>query len=299
MVSFENVSKFILSDVSIHIPKGSAVGIIGASGAGKTTFMKLACGLLEPDGGNVYTMGKNPVINRSQLGRKMSCFFTGIPVLNEFRSVRDNFKDLHIVYQISDTEFEPIYSDLATRFGFDAYEYTPVKSLSLGQRRRAELGAVLLQRPELLLLDEPANGLDENAKTIFRDILQERVKEGMTLLITSHDMKDISQMCDRIMVLNQGKMLFYGNKNTLMRKYAPMDIMIIQYEGAIPDLEDLPLSRFSFDRDMLSIVYNSNYITSAEILDLLIKKISIREVNVKKPGLEEVILEMERMKGDI
>ncbi|MBQ8326927.1 MAG: ABC transporter ATP-binding protein [Lachnospiraceae bacterium] len=299
MVSFENVSKFILSDVSIHIPKGSAVGIIGASGAGKTTFMKLACGLLEPDGGNVYTMGKNPVINRSQLGRKMSCFFTGIPVLNEFRSVRDNFKDLQIVYQISDTEFEPIYSDLATRFGFDAYEYTPVKSLSLGQRRRAELGAVLLQRPELLLLDEPANGLDENAKTIFRDILQERVKEGMTLLITSHDMKDISQMCDRIMVLNQGKMLFYGNKNTLMRKYAPMDIMIIQYEGAIPDLEDLPLSRFSFDRDMLSIVYNSNYITSAEILDLLIKKISIREVNVKKPGLEEVILEMERMKGDI
>lgn len=299
MVSFENVSKFILSDVSIHIPKGSAVGIIGASGAGKTTFMKLACGLLEPDGGNVYTMGKNPIINRSQLGRKMSCFFTGIPVLNEFRSVRDNFKDLQIVYQISDTEFEPIYSDLATRLGFDAYEYTPVKSLSLGQRRRAELGAVLLQKPELLLLDEPANGLDENAKTIFRDILQERVKEGMTLLITSHDMKDISQMCDRIMVLNQGKMLFYGNKNTLMRKYAPMDIMTIQYEGEIPDLEDLPLSRFSFDRDMLSIVYNSNYITSAEILDLLIKKISIREVNVKKPGLEEVILEMERMKGDI
>ena len=229
----------------------------------------------------------------------MSCFFTGIPVLNEFRSVRDNFKDLQIVYQISDTEFEPIYSDLATRFGFNAYEHTPVKSLSLGQRRRAELGAVLLQRPELLLLDEPANGLDENAKTIFRDILQERVKEGMTLLITSHDMKDISQMCDRIMVLNQGKMLFYGNKNTLMRKYAPMDIMTIQYEGEIPDLEDLPLSRFSFDKDMLSIVYNSNYITSAEILDLLIKKISIREVNVKKPGLEEVILEMERMKGDI
>ena len=137
MVSFENVSKFILSDVSIHIPKGSAVGIIGASGAGKTTFMKLACGLLESDGGNVYTMGKNPVIHRRQLGRKMSCFFTGIPVLNEFRSVQDNFRDLQIVYQMSEAEFETEYSDLAGRLGFDAYEHISVKSLSLGQRRRA------------------------------------------------------------------------------------------------------------------------------------------------------------------
>jgi len=292
MLSFEHAGKFILSDLTVHIPKGVAVGIIGASGAGKTTLLRLACGLLKPEQGEVYTLQKNPVEYRAWLGSRIGCLLERMPVLEAERSVADNFRELQIIHRMSKKAFLEEYVPLAEQFGIREYEQETVKSLSFGQRRRAELAAVLLHRPELLLLDEPTNGLDENAKTVLREVLQERMERGMTVVLTSHDMREVSEVCQRILLLEQGKMIYYGEKAPLLRRYAPMDVMKLSFTGTLPDMEDLPVEKYEVCGEELRLTYNSNYITASELLDVILRQTSVREVTIQKPSLEQVIFEI-------
>ncbi len=294
MVSFDKVSKFILSDVTFHVPKGTAVGIIGASGAGKTTLLRLVCGLLAAEQGNVYTLQKNPVEHRAELGKRMGCLLERMPLLNAELSLADNFKERKIIHRMSELQFLEDYVPLAERFGIQNCGQEQVKALSFGQQRRAELVAALLHRPELLLLDEPTNALDENAKNILKEVLEERKKEGMTVLLTSHDWKTVSGLCDRILVLEKGNLLYYGEEAALLRRYAPMDVMKVRISGGVPDLEDLPVTRYEVQGEELILTYNSNEVTASTILEVLLKQVGIKEVNIEKQNLADVIFNIKR-----
>ena len=294
MICFEHVSKFVLSDVSIHIPEGTSVGLIGASGAGKTTFLKLACGLLLPEQGFVRTMRKNPVTHRSELGVSMGTMLNDIPVLADYNSVKSNFDDLRIIYRMSEDRYKEEYRQLADILGFGSYENETVNELSLGQRRRAELGALLLRRPKLLLVDEPTIGLDQTAKESLRTLLTERIKEGMTLVISSHDMGEISALCERIALLDHGRLTYYGDRELLLKRFAPMDTLEVILSGPLPDLEDLPLHSILLNQNKLTLTYNSNHVSSAELLHLLLKKTSFTGVTTYKSELADVIKRIEK-----
>ncbi len=289
MLSFELVSKFIISGFSLHIPKGMAVGLIGPSGAGKTTLLRLASGVLAPESGEVYTLQKNPVKNRTALGPRIGCLLERMPVLEESVSVLDNLRNLQIVHRMSEKEFEEEYGSLAEAFGIREFEHSAVQGLSFGQKRRAELAAVLLHRPELLLLDEPTNGLDENAKQVLKEVLKERVRQGMTLVFSSHNMREISGICDRIVLLEKGELLYYGEEGALLQKYAPMDSMRLMLSGRLPDMDDLPLEKYVTEGEELVLTYNSNHISAPEILEELLKQTTVREVSIQKPDLSDVI----------
>lgn len=292
MISFENVSKFILSDVNIHIPDGITVGLIGATGSGKTTLIKLICGLLEPDRGNVCVMGNEPV---SMLGKKnndMGVLFAHLPMLKAEETVRENFQSLRVIYRTK--SFDISYERLSKELGFADFQNVKVSSLSLGQRRRAELGAVLIHNPRLLLLDEPTVGLDQSGKETVRRIIGDRAAAGLTTVVTSHDMADISDVCDRICILDKGRICYYGNRETLFKRYAPVDIMYLTLQDKIPDMEDLPVISYHIDGDKLKLIYNSNHISSAEILKVILPKCSVKEVSIHKPNLADVIMKIER-----
>lgn len=292
MINFENVSKYGLNDVFIHIPKGEIVGLIGASGAGKTTMIKLACGLLAPDSGRVYTLDKNPVINRKLYKNNVSTFITGVPLLCRDDTVLQGFELIRSMYGIDKAEFEKRYMEMSERLDFGKYESQTVKNLSLGQRMRAELGAALIYEPKLLLLDEPNVGLDENGKAALCELLTERCKNGMTVLMTSHDMSGVSKMCGRIALLDSGKLVFYGSEDNLRSRYAPIDVMTVKFCGNIPDFEDLPLKKYSVQGNNLILSYNSNHITSAEILKLILGQTTVSEVSIRKPSLESIISQL-------
>lgn len=270
------------------------VGLVGRSGAGKTTLLKLVCGFLKADEGSVYVDGAEQQAysagNRAEIG----VLFTDRPIFNDAESVRDNFEVLKIAYGIAERDFEDRYIKLSAELGFGEYDRQKISSLSLGQRRRAELGAVLLNNPQILILDEPTSGLDENAKNTLRDILLKRLEEGMTVVISSHDIADISQICKRIAVLDRGKLLYYGNEELLIRQFMPMDVMEIKLEGKLPDPEDLPLDRFSLENNILTLTYNSNHITSAEILRNIMSQTSVKEVKISKSDLVDAIIKIER-----
>ena len=291
MIILENASKFILSGINFHVPRGEAVGVIGPSGAGKTTLLKLVCGLLQANSGYVRVMGKEPVGNR-MCRKKMSAFFAGVPFLYNEDTVKESFEALKVMYKLPDNQFEEDYRKLAGVLGFGEFKENRISRLSLGERMRAELGAALAVQPELLLLDEPTVGLDANAKAAFRDLLTEKIQMGMTVLITSHDMAEISRICSRIAVLNEGELLYYGSKERLQGYFTPIHSIIMKISGRYPDLEDLPLKSYCQNDNMLTLHYNAQYITEAEILRLILSQTEVEKVQVRKPDLESMLMKL-------
>lgn len=289
MIQIENVKKYIMSDVNLYIPQGTSVGIIGESGAGKTTLLKLVCGLLKPDEGRVVCFGKNPVDFRKKYGRHLSVYFTGIPLLNDEDTVREGYEMIANMYKMDRKEFEKEYEVLSSEFGFCKWDNQKVKGLSLGQRVRVELCAALLYNPKLLLLDEPTIGLDQEAKEKLRNILIERVKNGMTLVMSSHDMNEVSQICKRIVMLQKGKLNFYGEEKNLLEKYHSLNTMKIKFMGGIPNLGDIPFQSYKIENDELTLVYSSNYITSAEILQQILQQTQIKEIVIQKADLNQIM----------
>ena len=292
MIQLEEVSKFALSDVSLYVPEGEIVGLVGASGAGKTTLLRLICGLLQADGGRVRTLGRDPVVWRRYYGAEISTFLTGVPLLCREDTVQQGFELMKILYHISDSQFKRDYQKLSESLDFGKYVRETVKNLSLGQRMRVELGAALICRPRLLLLDEPSIGLDENGKAALWELLEERSGMGMTVLVTSHDMTGLSRLCSRIALLDGGKLVFYGSEKNLRSRYASVDVMTVNVNGQLPNLEDLPLKHYSIEGSVLTMSYDSNRITSAEILSLILSQTGVSGVNIRKPNLESIITQL-------
>lgn len=289
MIFFEDVCKFVLSDVDIYVPQGISLGLIGPSGSGKTTFLKLACGLLEPTKGCVHTMGMIPVKRRRKLGSMTGAFFADIPFFQETDTVEGNFRDKKCIYRMEDVVFEKEYGGLSERLGFRSFEKEQVRQLSLGQRRRAELGAVFLTRPRLLLLDEPTEGLDQFGKDGLWELLKERQAEGVTIVISSHNMEEISALCDRIALLDRGSLRYYGDRELLLKHFAPDEVMEITFSGKLPDLEDLPLKRYTLQQNKLILTYNANYVTSAEVLAHILEQTTVTAVTTRKSGLVDAV----------
>ncbi|MCL2343740.1 MAG: ABC transporter ATP-binding protein [Firmicutes bacterium] len=300
MVSFESVGKNFgsqkcaVNNLTLHIPEGVVTGVIGASGAGKTTLVKLAAGLLEPTWGRVRVMGKEPVRGRRILGMRMGVFMVHVSLFQKDDTVIGNFRSLRSVYRIPERQFNADYGALAERLGFGSLQDQRVSDLSLGERMRAELGAVLIHRPTLLILDEPTVGLDENVKAIFRDIIAERNQAGMTVVMTTHDMAEVSSLCGRIALIDNGKLLYYGSEAQLRRAFMPTDTMTLTVRDRLPDLQDLPLKKYTITNRTLRLSYNTNHVTSAEILKLILQQTAVSEVKILKPGLTEIVTQIQK-----
>lgn len=290
MISFENVSKFILSDISFCIPEGIIVGVIGRSGSGKTTLLNLVCGLLACEKGNVRTFLQEPAKKRRQIASDISFFSSAQPPFREDSTILDEFQRLCVVYRLDKNKFWKEYERLAGSLCFKEYEEKEIRQLSLGQRRRAELATVLLDHARLILLDEPTVGIDESGKQIFWKQLQKKKERGITILIASENMTEIEKSCDRVILLDAGRLLYYGSQERLMRRYAPINEMEIVFHGRLPDMEDLPLIRYSIDHNKLKFKYNENVISTLEIINHVAEQTVVAGMNVISPKLEDVIL---------
>lgn len=296
MVNLENVSKFIIQDMSLHVPAGTCVGLIGASGAGKTTLLKLICGLLQPEAGYVRTLGKEPVAQHGRYGREMSVFLVGRSALEDGDTVRQSFALAQSIYGLEKEKFWQEYEELEECFSFRDDADRALKSLSLGQRMRVELAMALIGSPKLILLDEPNVGLDENGKEVLWETLARRCEQGVTVLVASHSLADISKVCDRIALLEKGRLLYYGSEKHLRSKYASIERMELKLAGKLPDLEDLPLQSYEIEGESLCLSYDTNYLSSAEVLGLILKQTRVAEVNVHRPDLEDIVIMMQGRK---
>ena len=210
-----------LDDISFEIGEGELVGYIGPNGAGKSTTVKVMSGILTPEAGECLIMGRVPwkerVTHVSQIGvvfGQRSQLWWDVPVSDSFDLLKD-------IYDIPAARHKERLARLTEAMDVGELLKTPVRQLSLGQRMRCEVIAALLHSPKILFLDEPTIGLDAVSKLALRDFLKNENREnGVTMILTTHDMDDIEALCDRVMVIGRGKLLFDGGMESLKTKYS-------------------------------------------------------------------------------
>jgi ABC-2 type transport system ATP-binding protein len=227
-----------VNDLSFRVERGELLGYLGPNGAGKSTTIKMLTGILVPSAGRVQVAGLDPSRRRIELARKIGAMFGqriqlwwDLPLLDSFELLRHIYKVPLERYTASLARFREVLE-------LDAFISTPVRQLSLGQRIRGELTAAMLHEPELLFLDEPTIGLDVVAKQRVRDFLVEINREnGVTVLLTTHDLGDIERLCSRLLVIDHGKLIWDGGIAELKDRYGPERMLIVDLEEPAPPLQ--------------------------------------------------------------
>lgn len=224
-----------LSGVSLSIPAGALVGFIGPNGAGKSTTVKILSGILIPDGGRVQVAGRVPWRERTRHVAQIGVVFGqrtqlwwDVPVIDSMELLRD-------IYRIGAPEFRSTLAELTQALNIADLLTTPLRQLSLGQRMRCELAGSLIHRPRILLLDEPTVGLDAVSRQRVREFIRTlNERQGVTVLLTTHDMADIEALCSRVIVIGHGELLMDGPLSLLRSHYAPEKRMTVEFAAAPP-----------------------------------------------------------------
>jgi ABC-2 type transport system ATP-binding protein len=223
-----------LDGLGFEIAEGELVGYIGPNGAGKSTTVKVMSGILTPDSGDCSIMGVTPWKSRVKHVSRIGVVFGQRSQLWWDVPVADSFDVLKDIYAIPMADYRSRLAELTGAIGVENLLKTPARQLSLGQRMRCELVASLLHRPKILFLDEPTIGLDAVSKLALRAFLkEENRKYGVTMLLTTHDMDDIEALCERVMVIGHGKLLYDGQLAGLQERYAPEVIMKVNTDEMI------------------------------------------------------------------
>ncbi len=224
-----------VSDITFSIEEGEIVGFLGPNGAGKTTTLKMLSGILYPSEGFVSVLGFTPKDRKKEFKKNFGIVLGQKNQLMQILPAMDTFLLYKEFQEISDKEFDETFNELADLLDVRGFLDIPVRRLSLGQRMKCELIAALLHNPKILFLDEPTIGLDVVAQKNIRDFIKKyNKKKKTTVLLTSHYMEDIKELCERVIIINFGKIIYDGNFNTLIKKYAQEKVIRITATETIP-----------------------------------------------------------------
>jgi ABC-2 type transport system ATP-binding protein len=282
-----------LGGIDFTVAAGERVAIIGPNGAGKSTTLKILSGILEPSAGEARVLGLTPWRERRALAYRIGVVFGQRSQLWAELPARESFALLRRIYDQGAAEHARRLSDLTDRFDLGPLLDQPVQRLSLGQRMRCEIVASLLHAPSLLFLDEPTIGLDITAKAAIRDFITEQAREaGQTVLLTSHDTRDVELVCDRVIVINRGRIvvdqptdqlrrLYLARKRVTLRSIAPR--LTIDMPG-VTMLPDAPHST------VLEI--DTAVVRVEQVVAAALALGGIEDITIEDPPMEEVIREI-------
>lgn len=276
--------------ITFDIEPGELVGYIGPNGAGKSTTIKMLAGLLVPTYGVLICNGHIPWRERKKYVARIGAVFGQRTTLWWDLPVIESLDLLQYIYRIPPDRFRQNLDDFRQLLDLDTFIDTPVRSLSLGQRMRADLCAALLHDPTLLFLDEPTIGLDVVAKERIRQFIQHINQErGTTILLTTHDLSDVEKLCDRVMIIDHGRLLYdgaleilrnrFGGKRKLVVDFA-QDYSSVNVEGAVVEERDGLRVTYEFER---------GEITASNLIGRLSTKYRIHDLEVREPDIESTI----------
>jgi ABC-2 type transport system ATP-binding protein len=231
LFSSEEEKLHAVADLSFRIERGERVGLIGENGAGKSTTLKMLTGILVPTSGQLEVLGLDPWRQRRQLAGQIGVVFGQRPQLLWDIPVQETLSLLRTMYRIPKDVYDVTYKQAVERLDLGPLLPVAVRKLSLGQRMRCDLAASLLHAPAIAFLDEPTIGLDVSVKEQVREYIRDMQQRfETTLLLTTHDLKDITETCDRILLLDRGKLLFDGSLKEFERRFATKRRIILELE---------------------------------------------------------------------
>jgi ABC-2 type transport system ATP-binding protein len=278
-----------VAGIDFRVEAGEFVGYAGPNGAGKSTTVKMMSGILLPSGGRVEVGGLVPYRERKRLARRMGVVFGQRTQLWWDLPLQESFELIGHLYRVPAADRRARLRRLEEVLALGPLLAVPVRSLSLGQRMRAELAAAVLPAPEVLFLDEPTIGLDVEAKASVRGFLRELNRaEGTTVILTTHDLDDITRLCSRLMIIDRGRLIYDGTVEALREVYGTTRVLVVdlaedepvKLAGAVPVRAEGRRRWFQFARDEVS---------AAELIARLLAAHEVADLTLEEPEIEDIV----------
>jgi ABC-2 type transport system ATP-binding protein len=276
--------------VSFQIAPGELMGYIGPNGAGKSTTIKMLTGLLVPTSGEMHVDGRVPWKERRAHVSALGAVFGQRTTLWWDLPTIESLDLLQHIYKIPKDRFRRNLDEFREILELDPFLDTPVRSLSLGQRMRADICAALLHDPKLLFLDEPTIGLDVVAKERIRRFIQHINQErGTTVILTTHDLSDVEKLCERVMIIDHGKLLFDGTLDTLRKRFGGKRELAVDFAQEYESVEVEGAQVVEKKNGHAVYQFERSAITASELIGRLSSRYRIRDLAVREPEIEETV----------
>ncbi len=278
--------------ISFSIEPGELVGYLGPNGAGKSTTLKMLTGLLAPTSGELLANGRVPWRERKTYVARIGAVFGQRTTLWWDLPVIESLELLQHVYKVPRERFRHNLAEFRALLELDPFLTTPVRSLSLGQRMRADVCAALLHEPAILFLDEPTIGLDVVAKERIRQFIRHINRErGVTVLLTTHDLSDVEKLCERVMIIDHGHLLYDGQLAHLRDRFGGKRELVVDFAEDYADVDLAVEGADIVEHDGPRVVYRfgRETISASELIGLLSTRYRIRDLSVREPDIEDTI----------
>ena len=276
--------------IGFELEPGELVGYIGPNGAGKSTTMKMLTGLLVPTDGELHINGRVPWKERQAHVAGLGAVFGQRTTLWWDLPVIESLDLLQHIYKVPPDRFRQNLDEFREILELDPFLDTPVRSLSLGQRMRADICAALLHDPALLFLDEPTIGLDVVAKERIRQfILHINRQRGTTVILTTHDLSDVEKLCERVMIIDHGRLLFDGTLNTLRERFNGRRELVVDFAESYDSVEVDDARVVEWNGKRATYQFERKAISASELIGRLSTRYQIHDLEVREPEIEETV----------
>ncbi len=285
--------KEAVKKISFNIEKGEMVGFIGPNGAGKSTTIKILSGILCPDEGKISVGGYIPYKQRKEYAADIGVVFGQKSQLQWDLPVIDSFELLKAIYRIPEDKYKKNLDRYTDMLDMNGFINQPVRQLSLGQRMRSDIVASLLHSPEIVFFDEPTIGVDIIGKETIRNFIKElNEKDKVTMIFTTHDMQDIEQTCNRLIIIDKGSIMYDGSLHEIRNKYGTSRELIAEFneETRVQPINDVIIEDKEDRR--VSFTFDNNVTDVNKLMHEILGKYSVRDITVKEPEIESIIQKM-------
>ena len=279
-----------VDDVNFSLERGELVGYIGANGAGKSTTIKMLTGILVPTSGRIDVMGLTPYRHRKENTRRIGVVFGQRTQLWWDLPVIDSFELLKHIYEIPQNLYKQNLEFFSEMLQLQPFLSTPVRRLSLGQRMRCDLTAALLHDPEILYLDEPTIGLDVIAKEQGRQFLRQvNAERQVTVILTTHDLNDVEKVCQRLIIIDSGKIIYDGGIDALKERYGKTRMLIVDLAQGYSDIQLEAVDLIRRDGNRIWLAFDRDTISASEVITQLTVRYEIQDLTISEPEIEEIV----------
>jgi len=284
-----------LKGISLDIAEGELVGYIGANGAGKSTTIKILSGILVPDSGRCEVFGRVPWRERTTHVRNIGVVFGqrtqlwwDLPVIDSFDLLRD-------IYGVPPSQYRSSRDELVDMLDIASLLDVPVRQLSLGQRMRCDLAASLLHAPSLLFLDEPTIGLDALSKLAVRGFIRRLNDErGVTVILTTHDLDDVEALCQRIILISEGRLLYEGTLDGLRSQVTTERWLVVTLADGHEEIDDPDAQEIRRDNHRVYLRFYPERVSAGALIQRIVECHPVRDLYVENPPIEEVVAQYYR-----
>lgn len=293
-VKREEVEIKAVDHISFQIEKGSICGILGPNGAGKSTTIKMLCGALYPTSGNIDVMGYSPAKDRIKYVHKIGAVFGQKSQLIWDIPPVDSFAMNKAIYGIEDADYKKRLGEMAELFDISEVMYKPTRVLSLGERMKCEFVMAMLHNPKIVFLDEPTIGLDVIAKAKIREVVSEMNKNGTTFILTTHDLEDVEQLAQEVIVINHGKKVFDDSLQNLKSTLGNKKIVNLSLAKAFDEeklrnaLGEIPVIPGSNSHE-ISLEVDLDKQNIRDFLGSLNGVVDFKDISIKELPMETII----------